>query len=60
MTTIYISLSFASFIGGFLLIIAFNKDFKKLTTFQKFSILFTVIAIVSPMIIGTINGFINH
>ena len=59
MDYVYILLSFLTSIGIILLICSFWEDFKKLNSFQKISLLIVYIAGLSPIVIGTIQGFLS-
>lgn len=54
MNSIYIILSFTSFLGTLLLLFSFRKIFKKLSVPQKLSIIVITISNFLPIIIGFI------
>jgi len=60
MQNLYIIFSFISFISAILLLVSFRKQFKKLNMFQKIIILCVFISGMAPMILGTIQGFLEH
>lgn len=59
MDNLYIILSFLTSFGIVLLICSFWKDFKTLNSFQKISLIIVYIAGLSPMIVGTLQGFLS-
>ncbi|MBV6740531.1 hypothetical protein [Lactobacillus gasseri] len=58
MQALYIISSFISFIGIISLWYLFK--FNQLTAAQKVSLILTTIGIAVPIIVGFINGFLNH
>ncbi|MGM0174115.1 hypothetical protein IGI53_001506 [Enterococcus sp. DIV0788_1] len=60
MQSLYILFSFLTTFGVILMIYAFYRDFNKLTTLQKISLILVSISGLAPMILGTIEGFISH
>ncbi|GAA0696902.1 hypothetical protein GCM10008904_01140 [Paraclostridium ghonii] len=59
MNTIYVIGYVLSFLGVIILLTGFRKDFKTLNTSQKLGITITTIAVIVPMFVGFIEGFIN-
>ena len=60
MQTLYVVCYYLIFVSVLLLWLAFKKDFSKLTTLQKFSLVLTSVCIAILFIAGFIEGFMNH
>ena len=60
MESLYVVFSFVSFVSAILLVVAFRKEFRKLNLFQTIIIICVFLSSVAPMILGTIQGFLEH